>query len=257
MSGFKAPALFALYLKALLRNPWAWAAAPALAGFAAVFAARGAEVGLVSTFALALLALPPLWLALAVPLLAEREEWAFWAAFPGKAARLYRAGAFGVAGAFLPPLLLGAGLAGGVLGLGAGPTLLLFGLLALVALYWAGVAALVAALSPEAPRALGLGLAFWAVLVLLYEPVVVGVAVALADWPLEVPLLAAVLSNPMELARIGLLKTLEVPVLVGPVGYLLDRFLGAWGPALMLLNFGFWIALFFALAGWIFARRDR
>jgi len=72
-----------------------------------------------------------------------------------------------------------------------------------------------------------------------------------------VPLLAAVLSNPMELTRVALLKTLEIPVLVGRVGYLLDRFLSGWGPVLMLLTFGFWIALFFALAGWIFARRDR
>jgi len=257
MPALRAAALFGLYLKALLRNPWAWAPAPALWGFAAVFAARGREAGLVSTLALGLLALPPIWLALAVPMLAEREEWAFWSSFPGKAGRLYRAGALGTAAGLLPPLLLGAGLVGGWLGLGVGPTLLLFALLALAAFYWAGVAALASALSLEATRALGLGLALWGLLALLYEPLVVGLAVALADWPLETPLLAAVLVNPMELARVSLLKALEVPVLVGPVGYLLDHLLGSWGWGLLLGTFGFWIALFFALAGWVFARKDR
>lgn len=251
------PPLFGLYLKALLRNPWAWAPAPALLGFAIVFAARGREVGLVSTFALALLALPPLWLALAVPLLAEREEWAFWSAYPGKAARLYRSGALGVAAGLLVPLLVGSGLVGGGLGLGLGRTLELFALLGLVAVYWSGVAALAAAVAPDPARALGMGLALWAALALLYEPVVVGLAVALADWPLETPLLVAVLANPMELARVSLLESLGVPVLVGPVGYLLDRILGYGGLALPLGVFAFWSLLFFALAGWVFARRDR
>ncbi len=86
-------ALFALYARAVLRNPWSWAPLVVLPVVALVFAARGQAAGLVSVFSLALLALPPLWIALVVPLLAEREEWAFWAAFPGKAARRFRFGA--------------------------------------------------------------------------------------------------------------------------------------------------------------------
>ena len=250
-------ALFALYARAVLRNPWSWAPLVVLPVVALVFAARGQAAGLVSVFSLALLALPPLWIALVVPLLAEREEWAFWAAFPGKAARLFRFGAAGAAFGLLGPVVAVAGAAAWLLGAGAAETWRLAGLLALVMVYWVGVAALAAALAAEPARALGLGLAFWAALVLLYEPAVVGLAVAFAAWPLELPLLAAIFVNPMELARVSLLKALEVPVLVGPVGYLLDRLLGGWGTGGLLATFAVWIALFFATAGWIFARRDR
>jgi hypothetical protein len=257
MARASAASLFGLYARAVLRNPWSWAPLAVLPLIALVFAARGSAAGLVSVFSLALLALPPLWVSIAVPLLAEREEWAFWAAFPGKAARLYRAGAMGLAFGLVWPALGGAGAAAWLLGarpLAAG---LLAGSVVLVTVYWVAAAALASALVQEPPRALGLALAFWAALVLLYEPMVVALAVAFADWPLDLPLLAAIFANPMELARVSLLKALEVPVLVGPVGYLLDRLLGGWGYAGLLLTFGAWIGLFFALAGWVFARRDR
>ena len=250
-------ALFTLYTRAVLRNPWSWAPLVVPPLIALLFSARGQAAGLVSVFSLALLALPPLWIALVSSLLAEREEWAFWAAFPGKAARLYRAGALGAAFGLLGPIVGGAGAASWVLGAAPGPTVTMAALLVLVVAYWVGATALASALVQEPARALGASLALWAVFVLLYEPIVVSLAVALADWPLETPLLAAVLANPMELARVSLLKVLEVPVLVGPVGYLLDRLLGSWGWGLLLGTFGFWIALFFALAGWVFARKDR
>ncbi len=250
-------ALFALYARAALRNPWSWAPLVTLPLIALVFSARGSAVGLVSVFSLALLALPPLWISLAVPLLAEREEWAFWAAFPGKAARLFRSGAAGLAFGLVWPVFAGAAASAWLLGARPAEGLLLAGLLVLVAVYWVGAAAMAAALTQEPTRALGLALAFWAALVLLYEPVVVGLAVALADWPLDLPLLTSIFANPMELARVSLLAALDVPVLVGPVGYLLDRLLGSWGMGGLLVTFAVWIGLFFAAAGWVFARRDR
>ncbi len=250
-------ALFGLYARAVLRNPWSWTPLLVLPLIALVFSSRGTATGLVSVFSLALLALPPLWVSLSTPLLAEREEWAFWASFPGKAGRLFRFGALGAAFGLIWPVLAGSGAAAWLLGATAGQALLLAGLLILVSVYWTGVATVSSALAQEPARALGVALAFWAALVLLYEPAVVALAVAFADWPLEAPLLAAIFANPMELARVNLLKALEVPVLVGPVGYLLDRLLGGWGVWGLLATFFVWIGLFFAAAGWIFARRDR
>jgi hypothetical protein len=97
----------------------------------------------------------------------------------------------------------------------------------------------------------------WGLLVLAYDPLVVALAVALREYPLEGFLLAAVLLNPLELFRVGLLYALEAPVLVGPTGYLLKEFLGYTGGLLPL-----WIGLLavgagFLGAGWRFSRRDR
>jgi hypothetical protein len=104
---------------------------------------------------------------------------------------------------------------------------------------------------------LGLGLLAWGVLVLAYDPLVIGLVVALREYPLERFLLPAVLLNPLELFRVGLLYALGAPVLVGPTGYLLKEFLGYTGGlspiavGLMAVGLGLWGT------AWRFERRDR
>ncbi|RIH77510.1 hypothetical protein Mhypo_02009 [Meiothermus hypogaeus] len=85
----------------------------------------------------------------------------------------------------------------------------------------------------------------------------VGLAVALRDYPLEGFLLSAVLLNPLEMFRVGLLYALEAPVLVGPTGYLLKEFLGYSGGFLPMGAGLLAIGLGFFGAGWRFAQRDR
>lgn len=249
-------ALLPLYTKALLRNPWAFAPVVLLPLLALAFAGRGEAVAVVSLFASLSLLLPPFALALAVPLLTMREDWAFWAGMPQSPARLYLSGVLGVGLGLSLPILAGLALAAGLLGLGGKAALLLvlsgLGLLWL----WVGFAGWMGA-SLEPSRALGLGLLLWGVLVLAYDPLVIGLAVALREYPLERFLLPAVLLNPLELFRVGLLYALEAPVLVGPTGYLLREFLGYTGGllpvavGLMAVGLGFWGA------AWRFGRRDR
>src|SRR5690606_38351548 len=87
-------------------------------------------------------------------------------------------------------------------------------------LFWTALVALLSSVTLEPTRAMALSLAAWTVLVLAYSPLVVGLAVALAEYPLTGLLLTALLLNPLELLRVGLLQALEVPVLVGPIGKL-------------------------------------
>ncbi len=215
------------------------------------------EVALLSLYGSLLLFVPPMVLALSVPLLARQDEWAFWATMPAPPTRLYLLGMSGVGLGLSVPLLAGVGLSGVVLGLA--PAWL--GLLALatlaVAWLWVGVAGLAAALLFDPARALGAAFGLWGVLALAYDPLVVGLAVALQHYPIEPFLLAALLLNPLELLRVALLSALEVPVLVGPVGYLLAQFLGVGSGLWSALVFGLWYAATFGLAGLIFARRDR
>ncbi|RDI95196.1 hypothetical protein DV704_07745 [Meiothermus sp. QL-1] len=249
-------ALLPLYAKALLRNPWALAPAGLLPILALAFQGRGEAVAVVSLFASLSLLLPPLVLALGLPLLGAREDWAFWAGMPQHPARLYLWGVLGVGLGLSLPTLGGLALSAGLLGLSAwGALLLVLSGLGLLWL-WVALSGWVGA-GLEPPRALGIGLLLWGLLVLAYDPLVVGLAVALQAYPLEGFLLAAVLLNPVELLRVGLLYALEAPVLVGPTGYLLREFLGysggllPVGVGLLAIALGFWGA------AWRFGRRDR
>jgi hypothetical protein len=249
-------ALLPLYAKALLRNPWAFAPLLLLPLLALAFQGRGEAVAVVSLFASLALLLPPLVLALAVPLLTAREDWAFWAGMPRSPARLYLSGVLGVGLGLSLPILGGLALAAGLLGMG-GPAagLLLFSGLGLL-WFWVALAGWVGA-GLEPARALGVGLLLWGLLVLAYDPLVVALAVALREYPLEGFLLAAVLLNPLELFRVGLLYALEAPVLVGPTGYLLKEFLGYTGGLLPLWAGLLAVGAGLLGAGWRFSRRDR
>ncbi len=250
-------AFLVLYLKEILRNPWAWFLGLGLTALALAFRGRPEGVAVLSVYGLLLLFVPPAVLALAAPLLAGREEWAFWAAMPRPAGRLYLAAAFGVGLGFLFPFLLGGGLAASLLGLSLSNALWLIVALVLVVAFWVGVAALSGALVLEPGRALGLGLFFWGLLVLAYDPAVVALSIVFRDYPLEGFMLAVIFANPLEILRTSLLKALNAPVLVGPVGYLLDKLLGQVGYAPLLLSFGVAFLVLYGLAGLVFARRDR
>jgi len=246
-----------LYVKEVLRNPWAWFLGLGLALLALAFRGRPEGVAVLSVYGLLLLFVPPAVLALSAPLLAGREEWAFWASMPRPAGRLYLAAAAGVGLGFLFPFLLGGGITASLLGLSVRNTLWLTFALVLVVAFWVGVAALAGALTLEPGRALGVGLLFWGLLVLAYDPAVVALSVIFRDYPLEGFMLGVLFANPLEILRVSLLKALNTPVLVGPVGYLLDKLLGQVGYAPLLLSFGLAFLLFYGLAALIFARRDR
>ncbi len=250
-------AFLSLYLREVLRNPWAWFLGLGLALLALAFRGRPEGVAVLSVYGLLLLFVPPAVLALSAPLLAGREEWAFWAAMPRPAGRLYLAAAAGVGLGFLFPFLLGGGIAASLLGLSLGNAAWLIVALTLVVAFWVGVAAFAGALTLEPGRALGVGLLVWGLLVLAYDPAVVALSVIFRDYPLEGFMLAVLFANPLEILRVSLLKALHTPVLVGPVGYLLDKLLGQVGYLPLVLSFAMAFLLFYGLAALVFARRDR
>jgi hypothetical protein len=243
------PGLATLHAREVLRNPWAWPAGLAIGLLALAFRDRDGAVALVSLVA-ALQSYVP-------PLLTRRETWAFWSALRPAPGRAFVGAAAGIAVGATVPLAAGAAAAALALGLPPGEVaLLLTALLALVAV-WTGVAALLAALTLDATRALAIGLAVWAATTLAYGPALVGLATALADRPLAGLLIGALLLNPAEAVRVGLLETLNVPVLVGPVAVLLRTALPgptlAWGLAGSVLA----ATALAVVAGLVFGRRDR
>ncbi len=82
-------------------------------------------------------------------------------------------------------------------------------------------------------------------------------AVRLKDYPLEGLLTLALLLNPQEIHRVGLLASLKAPVLTGPMGYLVAERLGEVGPWLGFLYLAFSGLALALLGALVFARRDR
>ncbi|WP_243030019.1 hypothetical protein [Thermus altitudinis] len=246
-----------LFFKEVTRNPWTLGLVLLPPLLALGFLGRGEGVGLVGLYSGLLLLLPPLVLALALPLLASREEWAFLLGLPVGAFRGFGEGVVGVFLGLLLPLLPGLLLGAGVLGLSGKATLWLLlsgvGVLA----FWAGLAAFLAALTLEERRALGLGFGLFGLLNVLYGPMVVALAVRLREYPLEGLLTLALLLNPQEIHRVGLLAGLKAPVLTGPIGYLVAERLGAVGPWLGLFYLVLLGVLLALLGALVFARRDR
>jgi len=251
------PGLATLHTREVLRNPWVWPAGVAVALLALAFRGREGAVGLVSLVAALQLYVPPLVMVVATPLLARRETWAFWAALQRSPGRAYVRAAIGVGVGTLVPLAVGAGLAGIVLASRPLELALLLAALTTLVAVWTALAALVAAATLDATRGLALGLAGWAAGTLAYGPAVVALATALPDRPLGGLLIGALLANPAEAVRVGLLETLDVPVLVGPVAVLLrDALPGPtllWGAA----SAAVWAAALVVVAGYVFAVRDR
>ena len=106
-------------------------------------------------------------------------------------------------------------------------------------------------------RGLGLAVGLWLALSLLYDGVVlVGVAL-LADHPIEHPLLALMLANPIDLARVLLLLRFDAGAVQGYTGAVFAQFFGSGGGALLAATaLLLWAAVPAALGLRAFRRRD-
>lgn len=115
----------------------------------------------------------------------------------------------------------------------------------------------VTVLVTEASRGLGLALIIWLALTLVYDGAVLAAAHTLAAWPLEQPMLAAMVLNPVDLARMVMLVAVDASVLAGYTGAVFrDFFGGVQGPLLAVAALGLWVGLPWAWALRRFRRMD-
>lgn len=247
----------ALHRRELARDPWTWAVAALLPLTALSWRTLAPEVGVMSVFGVAALLLPPAILALTAPRLARRSTWAFWGSLTLRPAGAFRGAVIGATSGLLLPLAAGGAAAAAVVGAPAPAAAALVAAVGAIVVAYGALAGLAAAVTLEPAKAVALGAVVWGVGVVAYEPALVALAVLLADRPYEPWLAALVLAHPLELARLALLRTLEVPVFVGPTGLLLERWWGQaaalWAAAAALLGAG---ALTVLAGAWL-ARRSR
>ncbi|GAB4315914.1 MAG: ABC transporter permease [Candidatus Zixiibacteriota bacterium] len=128
-----------------------------------------------------------------------------------------------------------------------------------VALTWIFVALgfVVSVAIPDKGKGLGVTLLVWLVLALVYDGLILAAVHAFSEYPLEKPVLAAVMANPIDLARVLLLTQIDAAALMGYTGAVFRRFFG--GPMGMIISAAslvVWSIAPLMIGLWCFRRRD-
>ena len=119
------------------------------------------------------------------------------------------------------------------------------------------LAFLIATRADDKVRALGTAVGAWLALALVYDGLVVVLVAVLADYPLEHPLLALMLANPIDVARVLLLLRFDAGAVMGYTGAVFARvFQGPTGLVIASAALGLWAAVPAALGLRAFRRRD-
>lgn len=134
--------------------------------------------------------------------------------------------------------------------------LMLMAGVALTAVFGA-LAVLIGGLVEDRLKGLGIALGVWLLLTVAYDGLLLWIAVAFRDYPIERPLLALTFANPVDLARVLLVLRFDVAALMGYTGAVFQRFLGGnLGSVLALLGLVIWALIPGLLALRAFKRRD-
>lgn len=138
-----------------------------------------------------------------------------------------------------------------------GATVALLGSGALLATAFAAIAFFISVRVEDRLRGLAIAIGVWLSLSLLYDGAVLLVTAAFSDYPLEQPLLVAMILNPVDLARVWLMLQLDVAALLGYTGAVLQKFFGSQaGTALAAAALLAWTAIPLTLGVRRFQRRD-
>jgi Cu-processing system permease protein len=124
-------------------------------------------------------------------------------------------------------------------------------------LVYTAVATWLALSTDDRLRGVGLALGVWFLTTLVYDGVVLAITASLGDWPIERPLLALMLANPVDVARVLVLTRLDVSALMGYTGALFRHTFGsAVGVSVAAAALLCWLLAPLALATRRFDRRD-
>ncbi len=126
-----------------------------------------------------------------------------------------------------------------------------------LSLAFAAIATWIALLTDDRLKGVGIALGTWLAATVVYDGLVLGAAAAFGDYPLERPLLALMLANPVDVARVLVLTQLDVSALMGYTGALFEHTFGtALGTSIAAAALVAWIVVPLGMAERRFRRRD-
>lgn len=127
----------------------------------------------------------------------------------------------------------------------------------LLTLVFAALAMAIAHGVDDRLRAMVRALGAWFLFTVAWDGAVLAVVSAFGDWPLERPLLVAMLANPVDLARLLVLSSLDATALLGYTGALFRRVFGTEvGPIIAAAALAAWAVAPVLVARRRFIRRD-
>lgn len=119
------------------------------------------------------------------------------------------------------------------------------------------LAVLIGGLVEDRLKGLGIALGVWLACTVVFDGLLLWLAVSLRDYPIEGPLLALSFANPVDLARILMLQQLDLAAMMGVTGAVFTRVLGtSGGAALAVAALVSWTLIPGLLALRTFQRRD-
>ncbi len=128
---------------------------------------------------------------------------------------------------------------------------------ALLTLAFVAIAMVIAHGVDDRLRAMARAIGVWFLLTVAYDGLVLVAVSLFGDWPLERPLLVAMLGNPVDLARVLVLTSLDATALLGYTGALFRRLLGtSLGPLVAFTALTVWAVAPVAAARRRFLTRD-
>jgi Cu-processing system permease protein len=128
---------------------------------------------------------------------------------------------------------------------GSGAALaVLLGTGTLLTFAFTALAFLLAVIIEDRAKGLGAAVLVWLLAAVIYDGAVLLAVAIFRHYPLEQPLLALIVLNPIDLARVLLLLQMDVAALMGYTGAVFQRFFGSWmGRAVAISALALWTAL--------------
>lgn len=146
---------------------------------------------------------------------------------------------------------------GGIAQGGWAPILLLLGTGVALTLIFSAVAFLVALSTEDRIKGLGLCLGVWVLFAVVFDGLVLLAIYMLGSFPMEGPVIALSLLNPVDLGRVLLLLSFDISALMGFTGAVFQDFFGSGtGQSVTVGALLVWLVLPFAVGMRVFARKN-
>jgi Cu-processing system permease protein len=126
----------------------------------------------------------------------------------------------------------------------------------ILSLVFTSLAFLASVLTRDKAKAIGIALLFWFYFALIYDAFVLWIIYTFNEYPLEMPTVALISLNPIDLTRIIMLLQLDISALMGYTGAFYKKFFDGGGLVYSLGVLILWIGIPLFAAVRIFNRKD-